>query len=164
MLAEGGPDAVRVEPLASALGVTKGGFYGQFADRQALLDAMLDTWEQEAIDEAIRDLPEGGGDDARANIRAAGVATFSEGWLRPIDLAVRDWARRDPAVAQRLRRVDERRMDFLRSQFSILCADPEEAEARSLLAFCLAVGHDLVAPDLPGKRRVLDVAMTILTD
>lgn len=163
MLAEGGPDAVRVEPIASALGVTKGGFYGQFADRRALLDAMLDAWEQEAIDEAIGDLPEGGV-DARANIRAAGVATFSEGWLRPIDLAVREWARRDPEVAQRLRRVDERRMDFLRSQFAVLCADPVEAEARSLLAFCLAVGHHLVAPDLPNKQNVLGVAMAILTD
>jgi hypothetical protein len=27
------------------------------------------------------------------------------------DLAVRDWARRDPAVAERLRRIDNRRMD-----------------------------------------------------
>jgi Bacterial regulatory proteins, tetR family. len=34
-LAAGGPDAVRVEVLAQALGVTKGGFYGQFADRRA---------------------------------------------------------------------------------------------------------------------------------
>ncbi len=29
-LAAGGPDAVRIEPLARTLGVTKGGFYGQF--------------------------------------------------------------------------------------------------------------------------------------
>ena len=36
-LAAGGPDAVRVEALAQALGVTKGGFYGHFADRNALL-------------------------------------------------------------------------------------------------------------------------------
>ena len=42
-LAAGGPDAVRVEALAKALGVTKGGFYRHFADRNALLDEMLDT-------------------------------------------------------------------------------------------------------------------------
>ena len=40
-LAEGGIDAVRVEPLAKALGITKGSFYWHFADRRALLDAML---------------------------------------------------------------------------------------------------------------------------
>ena len=49
-LATGGPDAVRVEVLAKELGVTKGGFYGSFADRDALLEAMLDTWERESTD------------------------------------------------------------------------------------------------------------------
>ena len=36
-LAAGGPDAVRVEALAVRLGVSKGGFYWHFTDRQALL-------------------------------------------------------------------------------------------------------------------------------
>ena len=45
-LAAGGPDAVRVEHLAQALGVTKGSFYRHFDDRDALLEGMLDTWEQ----------------------------------------------------------------------------------------------------------------------
>jgi AcrR family transcriptional regulator len=40
-----GPDAVRVEALAQALGVTRGGFYGHFADRNALLGEMLDAWD-----------------------------------------------------------------------------------------------------------------------
>ena len=53
-LAEGGIDAVRVEPLAKALGITKGSFYWHFADRRALLDAMLDAWAQGRI-AAIRE-------------------------------------------------------------------------------------------------------------
>lgn len=52
-LADGGVDAVRVEALAKALGVTKGGFYGYFADRDALLEAMLDTWERESVDDVL---------------------------------------------------------------------------------------------------------------
>ena len=32
-LAAGGPDAVRIEPLAKSLGVTRGGFYWHFEDR-----------------------------------------------------------------------------------------------------------------------------------
>ena len=40
--ADGGQGAVRVESLAQALGVTKGGFYWHLADRGALLDEMLD--------------------------------------------------------------------------------------------------------------------------
>src|SRR6202050_3414980 len=45
-LAAGGPGAVRIEPLAQALGVTRGGFYWHFEDRRALLEEMLDTWER----------------------------------------------------------------------------------------------------------------------
>ena len=43
-LGDGGLDAVRIEPLAQAIGVTKGGFYWHFADRGALLDEVLDAW------------------------------------------------------------------------------------------------------------------------
>jgi hypothetical protein len=44
------------------------------------------------------------------------VASFVE-----VELAVRDWARHDKAAAQRLRRVDNRRMGYLRSQFRDIC-------------------------------------------
>src|SRR5699024_10204424 len=46
VLADGGVDAVRVEPIAAQLGVTKRGFYGYFAGRDQLLTEMLATWEQ----------------------------------------------------------------------------------------------------------------------
>lgn len=45
-LASGGLEAVAVEPLARALGVTKGSFYWHFANRDALLQAALLLWEQ----------------------------------------------------------------------------------------------------------------------
>jgi AcrR family transcriptional regulator len=144
-LAIGGPDAVRIEPLAKSLGVTRGGFYGQFEDRQALLEAMLDTWEQAATDEVLKHVERRGG-DPRAKIRRAGALTFSE-QLLPIELAVRDWARRNSAVAERLRRVDNRRMEYLRSLFTAFCSDEEEVEARSVLAFSLAIGHHFMAAD-----------------
>src|SRR5438093_13542819 len=67
-LAAAGPDAVRIEPLARALGVTKGGFYWHFDDRGALLEEMLDAWERVSVDEVIERI-EGGGGDARAKLR-----------------------------------------------------------------------------------------------
>jgi AcrR family transcriptional regulator len=144
-LAAGGPDAVRVEVLAQALGVTKGGFYGQFADRNALLEEMLDTWERNSTDEVLERVERRGG-DVRAKLRRAGALTFSAELL-PIDLAVRDWARRDQAIAERLRRVDNRRMGYLRQLFSAICRDQDEAEARSILAFSLVIGHHFMAAD-----------------
>ena len=52
-LADGGIDAVRVERLAKVLGTTKGSFYWHFADRPALLEAMLVLWEQEGTTDLI---------------------------------------------------------------------------------------------------------------
>jgi AcrR family transcriptional regulator len=151
-LAAGGPDAVRVEALAKDLGVTKGGFYGSFADRNALLEAMLDTWEREATDEVLDRIEREGG-DPRTRIERAGMLTFSDDRLLPIDLAVRDWARRDEAVAERLRRVDDRRMGLLREMIGTFCADPDEVEARSLLAFCVAIGEHFLVADHGDRTR-----------
>lgn len=164
-LAAGGPDAVRIEALAKKLGVTKGGFYGFFADREALLTAMLDTWERESTDE-VRDRIEREGGDPKTKIERAGLLTFSSDRLLPIDLAIRDWARRDEVVAERLRRVDNRRMGLLREMIGTFCADPYEVEARSVLAFCLLVGEHFLAADHGERSRaqVLRRAGDIILD
>lgn len=87
--AAGGPDAVRIEPLARVLGVTKGGFYWHFGDRSALLEEMLDTWEQMSVDEVIERV-EGDGGDARARLRRLFALGSARGELLSTDLAVRD--------------------------------------------------------------------------
>ncbi len=150
-LSAGGPDAVRIESLARAQGVTKGGFYGYFADRRALLGEMLDTWERRSTDEVIERAEREGG-DAMARARRAAELTFSDELL-PVDLAVRDWSRRDPAVAERLRRVDNRRMDYLRTLLGPVCADEDELEARCMIAFSVAIATHLIAADHGTRSR-----------
>jgi AcrR family transcriptional regulator len=153
-LGVGGPDAVRVETLAQALGVTKGGFYWHFEDRRALLEEMLEAWERVMIDEAI-ELVEGEGGDARAKLRrlfALASSRQARGLLQ-IDLAVRDWARRDKAVARRLRRVDNRRMEYMRSLFGEFCRDPDEVEVRCMLAFSVFIGIHFIAADHGSRSR-----------
>jgi AcrR family transcriptional regulator len=156
--AAGGPDAVRIEPLAKGLGVTRGGFYWHFEDRDALLREILDTWERAAVDEVLESVERRGG-DSRTKARRAGVMTFSEE-LMPVDLAVRAWARRDPAVAERLRHVDNRRMEYLRELFGEFCADESEIEARCMLAFSLLIGSHFITAEHGGRSRAeaLDLA------
>jgi AcrR family transcriptional regulator len=154
-LAAGGPDAVRIEPLAQALGVTKGGFYWHFDDRGALLEEMLDEWERVMVDEVIEQIEAEGG-DARARLRQLFALAVTKEELLSVDLAVRDWARRDRAVAERLRRVDNRRMDYMRSLFGALFADEEDVEARCILAFSLWIGDHFIAAD-HGRRSRADV-------
>jgi AcrR family transcriptional regulator len=160
-LGVGGPDAVRIETLAQALGVTKGGFYWHFDDRRALLEEMLDAWERVMIDEVIERV-EGEGGDARAKLgRLFALASSSGRDLLKIELAIRDWARRDKAVAKRLKRIDNRRMEYMRSLFGAFCPDEDEVEVRCLLAFSLFVGSPFVAADHGARSRadVLELAL-----
>jgi AcrR family transcriptional regulator len=169
-LAVGGPEAVRIEPLARALGVTKGGFYWHFDGRRALLEEMLDTWERVSVDEVIERV-EGQGGDARAKLRRlSAIASSSDEVLRidplRIDLAIRDWARRAQTVADRLRRVDNRRMDYMRSLFGAFCPDEDDVEGRCMLAFSLWIGNHFIAADHGARSRaeVLELAFRRLLD
>jgi AcrR family transcriptional regulator len=159
-LAAGGPDAVRIELLARALGVTRGGFYWHFDDRHALLEEMLDTWERVGVDEVIERL-EGEDEDARARLKRLFAIGASSGEVLRIELAIRDWARRDEAVAERLRRIDNRRMDYMRSLFNAFCHDEDEVEARCMLAFSVWIGNDLIVADHGARSRadVLELAL-----
>ena len=160
-LAAGGPDAVRIEPLAQTLGVTRGGFYWHFDGRGALLEEILDAWERASVDEVIERV-EGEGEDARVRLRRlSAIAGSSEERLR-IDLAVRDWARRDTAVARRLRRVDNRRMAYLRSLFGAFCRDEDEIEVRCMLFYSLWIGSHFIAAD-HGRRSRADVVKLALS-
>ncbi len=164
-LAAGGPDAVRIESLAQSLGVSKGGFYWHFKDRQALLVEMLDAWERTWVDEVIEAVEAGEG-DARSRLRQLfALAAASGGELLKIELAIRDWARREQAVAKRLRQVDNRRMEYMRSLFGAICADDDEVEARCLLTFSLFVGGHFVSVDHHGRSRaqVVELALEWLT-
>ncbi len=164
-LGSGGPEAVRIEPLARALGVSKGGFYWHFGDRQSLLEEMLDAWERTWVDEVIEAV-EAEDEDARSRLRrlfALGAASAGE--LLKIELAIRNWARREEAVAERLRQVDNRRMNYMRSLFGAICEDDNDVEARCLLAFSLFIGGHFISADYGGRSQaeMLELALELLT-
>jgi len=171
-LATAGPDAVRIESLAQALGVSKGGFYWHFDGRPALLKEMLDQWERVMVDEVIERVEKDRGGDARAKLRR--LFALASDRSRPgnaedpdapslmeIELAIRDWARRDRAVAARLAHVDNRRMEYMRKLFRDFCRDDDEVEVRCLLAFSVFVGNHFIAADHGAHSRAEVVQLTL---
>jgi len=154
-LAAGGPEAVRVEVLAQALGVSKGGFYGYFRNRAALLDEMLDTWERRVTEDVIARIERDGGDARERLGRLFDVVGRADSPVTAagVELAVRDWARRDEGVAARLRRADNRRMDYLRGLYGAFCLDEDDVEARCLITFSLRIGDHLIAADNGPRPR-----------
>jgi AcrR family transcriptional regulator len=149
-LAGGGPDAIRVEALAVRLGVSKGGFYWHFRDRQALLQEMLDTWEKAGTEDVIARVDSGPA-DPRAKLQQLFEMAPSANFA--VELALRDWSRRDSDVAERLHRIDNRRMDYLRSLFGQFCLDENDVEARSMLAYSLLIGSYFIATQVGDKTR-----------
>jgi AcrR family transcriptional regulator len=158
-LAAGGPDAVRIELLAKSLGVTRGVFYWHFDNRRALLEDMLDAWERATTDEVIEQIERGGG-TARAKLRRLFELTSSDRLLG-IDLAVRDWSRRDHAVCDRLHTVDNRRMDYLRSLYSAFCSGADDVETRCLLSFSLLIGNHFIAASHGAHSRPQVIEMAL---
>ena len=149
-----------VEALGRRSGVTKGGSNWHFDDRRALLEEMLDAWERLVVDEVMERI-EGGGGDARAKLRRLFALASSGRDLMKIELAVREWARRDKAVARRIRRIDNRRMEYMRSLFGAFCRDEDEVEVRCLLAFSVFIGIHFIAADHGSHSRadVLKLAL-----
>jgi len=111
---------------------------------------MLDTWEKAAVEDIIARV-ESQPSDPRAKLQhlfdLAPSADFA------VELALRDWSRRDRDVAARLRRVDKRRMWWLRSLFRQFCVDENDVEARSMLAYSLLIGSYFIAAQHGNKTR-----------
>ncbi|MES1155868.1 MAG: TetR/AcrR family transcriptional regulator [Pseudorhodoplanes sp.] len=145
-LADGGVDAVRVEPLAKALDITKGSFYWHFADRRALLDAMLEAWMEGRI-AAIRE---------QACVQGAPEAVLRQladlytrhGNVRglSVELAIRALSRSDEAAAKAVRAVDRERLRHVGGLFAALGGRREDTQARAVVFYSYLFGQSLLDP------------------
>lgn len=149
-LAERGIDAVRVEPLAKALEVTKGSFYWHFADRRALIDAMLANWSEGRI-AAIRgqtaQAPDPAQDPALALRKLMDLYTRrSNARGLAIELAIRGLARNDAAAASAVQAVDSERLRHVAALFAQLGYGAREAETRAVMLYSYLFGQSLLDP------------------
>ncbi|MCW2238505.1 TetR/AcrR family transcriptional regulator [Azospirillum canadense] len=157
-LAEGGVEQVRVEVLAKRLKVTKGSFYWHFRDRMELVEAMLEGWKVGRI-EAIKMQTRLDGwapaDRLRDVLSLYGGTSNPRGMA--IELAMRDWARRDPRAAEIVAEVDRERLRCVTDLFTGMGLTSDEAFARAYLFYSFIFGEGLLArsaaPDRFEKAR-----------
>jgi AcrR family transcriptional regulator len=135
LLAEAGDEALRVEVLARRLSITKGSFYWHFADREALLQGVLDAWEKRESEGLMAQL-HGGGEKAKPKGQLRALLA----WLAPRlggEAGLRLWARRDKACAKVVATIDAQRLSVLEKAFAASGAGAKEAAARARLAYAL---------------------------
>jgi AcrR family transcriptional regulator len=139
-LVAGGPEAVRVEPLAKAMKVTKGSFYWHFADRGALLDAILDRWETVATQGVIDrvDRVSGG---PRAQLEALLEITSQSDTAPRLEGAIRAWSASDPRAAKVTKRVDKLRERYVADLLVAAGLARQLAEQRSRILYLALLGE-----------------------
>ena len=135
-LEAGGVEAVRVEALARELGVTKGSFYWHFADRGALMEALLTRWTASA-DAALTAAATAATPAQRVTTLLRSMTRAKEGMT---DLEVFAWARRDRTVAERVSVIERARVVFLKEQLAALGVPLMEAHRRAEAAYLASHG------------------------
>jgi AcrR family transcriptional regulator len=138
LIAQEGVQAVAVEPLAQTLGVTKGSFYWHFANRDELIHAALEAWEQDQSADVVTRYS--GIPDPRRRLRVLLFAAF-EDVENGRFFAALGVSSEDPRVQPYLRRASERRFAFGVKAFRALGLSEAEARERALLAYAAYAGY-----------------------
>ena len=145
-LIDGGIDRVRIDVLAETLEVRRGSFYWHFKDRNDLLHQVLKAWRDAATEQIIERF-EGKGGNPRELIPDLLSLPFRGGSAQRaarVELAIRDWARRDAMARHAVDDVDSRRISYIAQCFSALGFDIADARSRAFLLYAYEVAESLL--------------------
>lgn len=142
-LGAAGVDGVRVEPLARQLKTSKGSFYWHFRDRADLLDALLTLWEDEGTEQVIAAAAHLPTPAARLDAVLEEAVQFDVhgAEVSAVEGAIRAWAGQDEATAARVRKIDARRVDYLRDELLLAGHPPEVALRRAEGLYLALLGY-----------------------
>jgi AcrR family transcriptional regulator len=138
VLGESGLEAIKVEPLAKLLKVTKGSFYWHFKNRDELLEAILQEWVKIETNSIIDRVEELGGDADRKLLNLFELAIEDDG---KVENAIRAWANNDVKAATILDRVDTIRLNYTKDLFLKIGFTPTEAKVRAQMGYYSLIGE-----------------------
>ena len=145
-MASGGLDAVAVEPLARRLNVTKGSFYWHFQNREALIKAALELWEQRETVDVVSGLDQEPDPYQRIfQLFKRGNSSHKAGRLYLALAAATD----DVRVNEVVQRVSARRLAYLEKCYRALGMSAEEAPLWATFAYATFIGNQQVHRDTP---------------
>ena len=163
LLAEEGPGGVKIDRLCVRLGVTKGSFYWHFSDLAGFLAVVADRWG-ETRDARRATFDEFAGLPPRERLGRM-IEAFNDPREWALERAVREWARTDASVAERVATSDRWVFQAIRKVFLELGFDAADADIRAKALFFAGVGFIYAGPQgqRGGRRqraRLLDILTT----
>jgi AcrR family transcriptional regulator len=158
VLAKSGFTALKADPLAKAMGVSRGSFYWHFADLAAFHAAVLKRWREIAAEQIIADVEAASDEPLRTLLRRSFGARLD------LERAVRNWAAFDAAAQGAVRAIDRRRLDYIEELLDKRGLPPATAEARAQVLYWTFLGFALSGPPLPAARlqALLDELLAML--
>jgi len=145
-LAGSGFTALKADPLAKSLGVSRGSFYWHFADLGAFHAAVLKRWREIAAEQIIADVEAGGDEPLKALLRRSFGARLD------LERAVRNWAAFDAAAQAAVRAIDRRRIDYIETLLEKRGLEPAMAQARAQILYWTFLGFALSGAPVPAAR------------
>lgn len=152
---DSGIDAVKVQPLASGLGLSRTSFYWFFKDRAAILDALLSAWDNTNTAALIAACDSYAATITEAALNLTAVFLDETRFEPRFDMAVRGWAHQSDAVGQHVAEADERRLAAIRAMFERYGFAPDEADVRARTIYLVQIGYISVQ-----TRETLDLRIT----
>lgn len=128
MLVQHGHEALRVAPLASALGVTKGSFYWHFVNVGEFHDALLEHWHKHYISAAPKEVKRN--TSAAHPLQALG-AILQDRKMPAIDTAIRRWAEVNPKARAAIDDSERFRRKLMTEMLVSSGVERKTAEARA---------------------------------
>ena len=148
-LAQSGFTALKAEPLAKAMGVSRGSFYWHFADINAFHAAILAQWREVAAEQIIANVEAAAKDEDPLALLLRRV--FSE--RLTLERAVRSWANVAPAARAAVQAIDRRRLGYVENLLLQSGLPAEVARARAQLFYWAFLGFALSDQPLPKARQ-----------
>ncbi len=149
-LAEHGYTALKAEPLAKALGVSRGSFYWHFADVEAFHAAILKHWREVAAERIIAEVEASAGGENPLQLLLRRV--FGE--RLALERAVRSWATVNPAARAAVQAIDRRRVRYVQGLLGSSGLSPDVAGARAQILYWAFLGFALTDSPLPRRQRL----------
>jgi AcrR family transcriptional regulator len=145
-IAEGGFDDARVLTLAKRLGVTRGSFYWHFKNHSELIVSFLDRWRDRRVGEIA--YLKASRDDSETELHRIFRLVLSQPARNTrqmrVELAVRDFARRDAHAGKIVAEVDRTRIEYCASLLETVMANKQQARDLALLLYVATIGGRVV--------------------
>jgi AcrR family transcriptional regulator len=157
-LIEGGVDAVKIQPLAKRLNLSRTSFYWFFTDREELLQALVDRWRHKNTGSIVRQ------SEAYAESITEAMLNVFDCWHdaalfdSQFEFAVRSWALQSEGILAEVRAADQIRLDALTRMLRRFGHDDATADIAARTVYLVQIGYISMQTDETTAERMARVA------